>query len=107
MRSNFAEIQRTGVTDEHRASYSMIERTKPIMAKNARNSEKFLTEQQLNQAKEQIDPIFQCLRRQTRPTMEKFCNQAHKAQFKHKRWACLSSSNQRPENRERVHAHIH
>ena len=56
MRSNFAKFKELGVTDEHRATaIAMIERTKPIMAKNARNSEKFLTEQQLNQAKEQID----------------------------------------------------
>jgi len=94
MRSNFAKFKELGVTDEHRATaIAMIERTKPIMAKNARNSEKFLTEQQLNQAKEQIDPNISML--------------AKANQSKHKRWACLPSSNPRPENRERVHAHIH
>ena len=62
MRSNFAKFKELGVTDEHRATaIAMIERTKPIMAKNARNSEKFLTEQQLNQAKEQIDPNISML----------------------------------------------
>ena len=56
MRSNFAEFKASGVTDEHRAiAIAIIERTKPIMVKNARNAEKFLTEQQLNQVKEQID----------------------------------------------------
>ena len=62
MRSNFAKFKELGVTDEHRATaIAMIERSKPIMAKNARNSEKFLTEQQLNQAKEQIDPNISML----------------------------------------------
>ena len=42
MRSNFAKFKELGVTDEHRATaIAMIERTKPIMAKNARNSENF------------------------------------------------------------------
>ena len=36
MRSNFAKFKELGVTDEHRATaIAMIERTKPIMAKNA------------------------------------------------------------------------
>ena len=40
MRSNFAEFKASGVTDEHRAiAIAIIERTKPIMVKNARNAE--------------------------------------------------------------------
>ena len=61
MRSNFAKFKELGVTDEHRATaIAMIERTKPIMAKMPEIL-KILTEQQLNQAKEQIDPNISML----------------------------------------------
>ena len=109
MRSNFAKFKELGVTDEHRATaIAMIERTKPIMAKNARNSEKFLTEQQLNQAKEQIDPNISMLAKANQTYYGKVLQSGAQGTVQNtKRWACLPSSNPRPENRERVHAHIH
>ncbi len=62
MRSNFAKFKETGVTDEHReTAIAIIEKTKPNMALNARNSEKFLTERQLDQAREQLNPNISIL----------------------------------------------
>ena len=62
MRSNFAKFKETGVTDEHRAAaIALIEKTKPNMVLNAKNSEKFLKNQKLEQVKKEIDPNISML----------------------------------------------
>ena len=101
MRSNFAKFKELGVTDEHRATaIAIIERNKPNMALNARNAEKYLQERQLEQAKSNSTLIFQFWLKPIILIMEKSYSQVLKAQFKAQRWACLSSSNKRPENRK-------
>lgn len=62
MRSNFAKFKELGVTNEHRAAaIQTIERTRPTLTLNAKNSEKFLMQRQLDQAKEQLDPNISIL----------------------------------------------
>ena len=62
MRSNFLKFKEKGVTEEHKAkAIAVIERTRPVLALNARNSEKFLTEKQLDQAREQLNPNISIL----------------------------------------------
>ena len=83
MRSNFAKFKELGVTDEHRATaIAIIERNKPNMALNARNAEKYLQERQLEQAKEQLNLIFQFWLKPIILIMEKSYSQVLKAQFK-------------------------
>lgn len=62
MRSNFLKFKELGVTNEHRvAAIQTIERTRPTLTLNAKNSEKFLMQRQLDQAKEQLDPNISIL----------------------------------------------